>query len=100
MPEQTVPDPPDRTLMRGVFLDVETLDCGDLDRALLQASLPQWQWHEFSDHADVARRITGATVVVTNKCQLNRTGLEQARQLQLVAVSATGCNNVDLVGRR
>ena len=97
MPEQTLPDPPDRTLMTGVFLDVETLDCGDLDRALLQASIPQWQWHEFSDYTDVARRIAGATVVVTNKCQLNRTGLAQARQLQLVAVSATGCNNVDLV---
>jgi len=96
MPEQTVPGPPDRTLMTGVFLDVETLDCGDLDRAPLQASLPQWKWHEFSDRADVARRIAGASVVVTNKCELNRIGLEQAGRLQLVAVSATGCNNVDL----
>jgi len=83
--------------MKGVFLDVETLDCGDLDRVPLQASLPQWQWHEFSNQADVALRIADAAVVVTNKCQLNRAGLQQARQLQLVAVSATGCNNIDLV---
>jgi glycerate dehydrogenase len=96
MPEQTVPGPPFRTLMKGVFLDVETLDCGDLDRALLQASLPQWQWHEFSAGADIARRIVGASVAVTNKCELKRADLEQAGQLQMVAVAATGINNIDL----
>jgi len=97
MPAQKVTGPPDHTPMKGVFLDVETLDWGDLERAPLQACLPKWQWHEFSEHTDIARRIAGATVVVTNKCQLNRAGLQQARKLQLVAVSATGCNNVDLV---
>ena len=96
MTEQTVPGPPDRILMKGVFLDVETLDCGDLDRALLQASLAHWQWHEFSERAHIAGRIVNAGVVVSNKCELNRAALQQARDLQLVAVAATGTNNVDL----
>lgn len=96
MTEQTVQSPPDRSPLQGVFLDVETLDCGDLDRGLLQASLPHWQWHEFSARADIAGRIVHAGVVVTNKCELDRAALLQAKQLQLVAVAATGTNNVNL----
>jgi glycerate dehydrogenase len=96
MTEQTVQGAPDHKPMKGVFLDVETLDCGDLDRGLLQASLPQWQWYEFSERADIAGRIVDAGVVVTNKCELDRAALQQATHLNLIAVAATGTNNVDL----
>jgi len=87
-------------LLKGVFLDLETVDRGDLDRGGLAASLPQWDWHANTGNNDVAGRILDAQVVVTNKCPLQRDALAAARQLELVAVAATGTNNVDLEAAR
>ena len=36
------------SLQTGVFLDLETVDNGDLDRGRLSQSLPRWEWHPFS----------------------------------------------------
>lgn len=80
----------------GVFLDLETVDTGDLDRSKLQDSLPAWAWFDYSDFDDIPRRIADTNVVVTNKCMLDRAALEQATRLQLVVLAATGTNNVDL----
>jgi glycerate dehydrogenase len=44
----------------------------------------------------VAQRISDADVVITNKVALSRTALEAASNLKLVAISATGTDNVDL----
>ncbi len=85
-----------RPLKSGVFLDLETVDGGDLDRSRLQASLTQWHWHEFSQPEAIPQRIAAADVVVSNKCALDRAAMEQAPQLQLIALAATGSNNVDL----
>lgn len=81
--------------MRGVFLDLESVDNGDLDRSSLEACLPHWDWYGFTPAAEVSARIHGAAVVVTNKCPLERQALA-ADGLRLVAVAATGANNVDL----
>jgi glycerate dehydrogenase len=83
-------------LQRGVFLDSETVDCGDLDRGGLAASLPAWDWHAFTRPGDIAKRIADAEVVVTNKCILGRDQLAAAGRLRLIAVAATGTNNIDL----
>ncbi len=85
-----------RALKTGVFLDLETVDSGDLDRSRLQASLGDWQWHAFSEPQDIPPRIAGADVVISNKCVLDRAAMAQAPQLQLIALAATGTNNVDL----
>jgi glycerate dehydrogenase len=85
-----------KTLAKGVFLDLETVDNGDLDRHALAATLPSWDWHEFSEAADIPARIREADVVVSNKCVLDRGALTSARRLKLVALAATGTNNVDL----
>jgi glycerate dehydrogenase len=82
--------------MNGVFLDLETVDSGDLDRSSLAASLDLWEWHDFTVAAQVAPRIQSAQVVVTNKCVIDREAMRPARQLKLVALAATGTNNVDL----
>lgn len=87
-------------LRKGVFLDLETVDRGDLDRHGLAASLSRWDWHAYTDSADLPRRIRDAEVVVTNKCPLQREVLAAAPQLKLVAVAATGTNNVDLAAAR
>jgi glycerate dehydrogenase len=87
-------------LRKGAFLDLETVDRGDLDRRRLTASLSRWDWHAFTDGADLPGRIRDAEVVVTNKCKLDRDLLADARHLRLVAVAATGTNNVDLAAAR
>lgn len=87
-------------LVKGVFLDLETVDRGDLDRGSLQASLPHWDWHASSSEGQIAGRIGAADVIVTNKCRLDRVLIEKAGRLRLVALAATGTNNVDLEAAR
>lgn len=85
-----------RALKTGVFLDLETVDSGDLDRQRLQSSLTHWHWHAFSEPQDIPPRIAGADVVISNKCVLDRAAMAQAPRLKLIALAATGTNNVDL----
>jgi glycerate dehydrogenase len=44
----------------------------------------------------VAQRISDADVVITNKVAISKTALEAASNLKLVAIAATGTDNVDL----
>lgn len=82
-------------LGQGAFLDIETVDPGDLDRSALAATAEHWDWHEFTAPDQVADRIRDADVVITNKVLLARADLAAARRLRLVAVAATGTNNVE-----
>jgi glycerate dehydrogenase len=79
-----------------VFLDLETVDRGDLDLSPLRAALPHWTLHSHTGPDQVARRIADAPVAVTNKVVLGRAELQAAPGLELVCVAATGTNNVDL----
>ncbi len=83
-------------ISRGVFLDLASVDNGDLDRDKLAASLSSWTWREHTDPSAVASVIDQAEVVVSNKCPLPAAVLSGAKTLKLVAVAATGTNNVDL----
>lgn len=82
--------------MRGVFLDVATVDRGDLDLSPLTLALPHWEFHDHSDESNVAERLKTAEVVVSNKVYLGVDDLRNASGLKLVCVAATGTNNVDL----
>ena len=84
------------TLNRGVFLDLASVDHGDLNLEKLKAVLPHWQWHEFTATGDCAGRIADANVVISNKCVLDRKALSHAVALRLVVVAATGTNIIDL----
>ena len=84
------------TVSQGVFLDLGSVDNGDLDTRKLDRSLPGWQWFDFTRADEVAERIRMADVVVTNKCVLDRQCLAQAGNLKLIAIAATGTNVVDL----
>jgi len=83
-------------LKKGVFLDLETVDNGDLDRSHLSSCLADWDWYAFSEPQQITGRISTADVVISNKCALDRTALESAGKLQLIALAATGTDNVDL----
>jgi len=87
-------------LNRGVFLDLGSVDNADLVLEPLRRSLDTWVWHDATAPDEIADRIDQAEVVISNKCVLDRTVLESARSLKLVAVAATGTNNVDLEAAR
>ncbi|MEZ8309473.1 D-2-hydroxyacid dehydrogenase [Vibrio splendidus] len=75
-----------------------------LDRATIPSQIHlkplsfehQWVEYDFTSPDQVSERIEGADVVITNKVVLNESNLAQAQQLKLIAVSATGVNNVDV----
>ncbi len=75
-----------------------------LDRATIPSQINlkplsfehEWIEYDFTAPERVAERVAGAGVVITNKVVLNADNLAQAHQLKLIAVSATGVNNVDV----
>jgi glycerate dehydrogenase len=88
------------TFNHGVFLDLESVDRGDLDRSHLEPLCLRWDWHPASTREETAERIRGAELVISNKVVLDRPLLEQAGRLRLICVAATGTNNVDLAAAR
>ncbi|MFT5124922.1 MAG: glycerate dehydrogenase [Verrucomicrobiales bacterium] len=81
--------------MKIVVLDGQTLNPGDLDWAPLQA-LGECVILDRTAPDAVAEALVGAAVAITNKAVLHESTLAQARDLQLIAVTATGYNVVDV----
>lgn len=82
--------------MRGVFLDTLTMKLAELDTSALEAVLDHWDYYETTTPQETAERIKDADVVITNKVVLDRQLIENAPNLKLICVCATGTNNVDL----
>ena len=57
------------------------------------------EWIEFGETTpeQVVARLAGATIAICNKVQLRGQALSQLPKLRLIAVAATGVDNVDLV---
>ncbi len=87
--------PPDKT----VFLDYDTVSCGDLDLGRLRAAAGDLVLYDSSE-TQIAERIRDADVVLLNKLELTRALLCKAPRLKLIALAATGTNNVDLCAAR
>jgi glycerate dehydrogenase len=87
--------------MRSIFLDYATVSFnGDLDPASLRRALPGIELRPHTVQADVAATLAGAEVVLVNKLRLTRDVIERTPTLRLVALAATGTNNVDLDAAR
>lgn len=86
--------------MRGVMLDRDSLHPGDLDFSALAATLAHWDWHPATAAAELAGRLAGSAVVVTNKVPLDGAAIRGAADLRLICVAATGVDNVDLTAAR
>ncbi|CAH7078406.1 putative 2-hydroxyacid dehydrogenase HI_1556 [Vibrio chagasii] len=56
----------------------------------------EWVEYDFTAPEQVSERVEEADVVITNKVVLNESNLASAKKLKLIAVSATGVNNVDV----
>ncbi len=82
--------------MRGVFLDLESLDRGDVDLSGLKSLPIDWRFHDYTLPEQTAARIREAEFVISNKVALGEAHFSQARALQLILVAATGTNNVEL----
>jgi glycerate dehydrogenase len=87
-------------LSKGVFLDLESIHPRDLDLNALHDCLPHWTLHDETRAAEVAGRIAGAQVVVTNKVPLGAEQIRAAADLKLVCVAATGTDRIDLDAAR
>ncbi len=86
--------------LRGVFLDFGTVSNGDLDPAPLERALPGLVIHARTPQAEVASRLAGFEAVLANKSVIDRAAIAANPQLKLVALTATGVDNVDLAAAR
>jgi glycerate dehydrogenase len=83
--------------MRAVFLDYGSVAVdGDLDPGRLRASLPDLEIRGATPEAEIDRAIAGAAVVLLNKAPITRARIVANPGLRLIALTATGTNNVDL----
>ena len=82
--------------MRTVFLDYDTVSNSDLDASQITRIVGDVRFYPQTADSQIAERIAEAEVVLSNKVQLPRTRLEAARALKLIALAATGTDNVDL----
>ena len=83
---------------RIVFLDRDTL------RADIRPPAFAHEWREYAETrpAEVVERLAGASIAVVNKVRITDAELDRLPALRLIAVAATGTDNIDLesCGRR
>lgn len=85
---------------RAVFLDTASLDLGDLDLQPLHQAFGELLLHAASAPGEVAGRLHGAQVAITNKAPIDARAMASNPDLKLILVTATGTNNIDLAAAR
>jgi len=86
--------------MRAVFLDFGTVSSGDLDTGPLERVVPGIAIHGQTAQADVPMRVAGFEAVFANKSVIERSTIAANPQLRLIALTATGVDNVDVAAAR
>jgi len=86
--------------MQGVFLDFATVSHGDVDVGRLAHAVPHLALHDVTAESEIPRHIAGREIVLVNKLHLSRSLMSANPQLRLIAVAATGTNNIDLEAAR
>jgi len=81
--------------MKAVFLDYATLGPG-LDLGSLEAVTPDLDVYDVTRDDEVEERIRNADIVFTNKIRLTPELIASAPNLKLIALTATGTDNIDL----
>ncbi|MDF2402947.1 D-2-hydroxyacid dehydrogenase [Aeromonas sp. 5HA1] len=77
-----------------VFLDSDTLDAGI---TLHRPEFPHhWQSHPSTAPEQVVERLRNASIAIINKVRIGAPELAQLPDLKLIALAATGSDNVDL----
>lgn len=86
--------------MRAVFLDFGTVSSGDLDTGPLERVVPGIVIHSQTAQADVPTRVAGFEAVFANKSVIDRPTIAANPQFRLIALTATGVDNVDVAAAR
>jgi glycerate dehydrogenase len=82
--------------MRAVFLDYATVSNGDLDPSVLARAAGSLELFAMTSGSEISERIGGTDIVLLNTITLSRTHLQAARTVKLIALAATGTDNVDV----
>ncbi len=76
-----------------VFLDAYSLGNADLSKI---KALGNYTAYETTRREEVVERCKDAEVVISNKVMIDREAMQSLPKLRLIAIAATGMNNVDL----
>jgi glycerate dehydrogenase len=82
--------------VKAVFLDFATVSHDDLDPATLRRVLPRLELCAATAQWEIAERIAGAEVVLVNKLRMTGELIAGNPALRLIAIAATGTDNIDL----
>ncbi len=85
--------------MRAAFLDYDTVSGGDLDTSRIAAAVDELRLFKM-DESRISSMIADVEIALINKVKLSGALLRGAPQLKLVALAATGTDNVDLNAAR
>lgn len=85
---------------KGVFLDLASLDRGDVDLSAMIETGLDWTLYDTTKPSEILERVKNAEVIVTNKVMLESSVLVNITKTQLICIAATGTNNVDLEAAR
>ena len=80
--------------MKLVILDAKTLG-NDIDISIFE-SFGEVIRYETTKSDEIAARLNGATIAITNKVVIDQAVMDAVSTLKLICVTATGMNNVDL----
>jgi glycerate dehydrogenase len=83
-----------------VFLDYATVSANDLDASGLERACPDLTLYDITTPDAIAGRIAGVAILLVNKARITRELIEATPSLRLIALAATGTDNVDLVAAR
>jgi glycerate dehydrogenase len=87
--------------MRAIFLDYATVSFnGDLDPATLHRAMSDLELRDYTPQDSVADVASGAAAILVNKLRITRGIMEATPGLELIALAATGTNNIDLEAAR
>jgi glycerate dehydrogenase len=88
-------------MTKAVFLDYGSVSfSGDLREDALYAALPSLTIFPETADSEVDARLTGCSVSLSNAIRYSRERLQRHPTLKLIALTATGTNNVDLDAAR
>ena len=76
------------------FLDADTF--GNFFKFSKPAITCEWIEHANTSQDQIIERIKNCTIVIVNKVKLSQVVLQEAKNLQFIALVATGYNNIDL----